>query len=83
MPLPACRRSPCMSGAERVPLEFCGARTAELSPDQLIFPAVPKLPDVIEYRSAATVRACPGELDEPPDEPGAGNRRKPNEDGRG
>jgi hypothetical protein len=37
---PACRRSPCMSGTERVPLEFCGARTAELIPDQLIFPAV-------------------------------------------
>ena len=49
-----------MSGTERAPLEFRGGRTAELIPDQLIFPAVPKLPDVIGYRSPATVRACPG-----------------------
>jgi hypothetical protein len=45
--IPTCRRSPCMSGAERVPLEFCGGSTAELIPGQLIFPAVPNLLDLI------------------------------------
>jgi hypothetical protein len=45
----ACRRSPCISDAERCSFEFCGGQRNSF-PDQLKYPATPNLPDLTSIR---------------------------------
>jgi hypothetical protein len=49
----ACRRSPCISGAERCSFEFCSGQRNSF-PDQLKYPATPNLPALTSIRQTGS-----------------------------